>query len=272
MSRTSNGYCVRQGGGLSGRRSPIAAAGNGLCRPHRGGRGSNSERATGVTSMIEHANSLPGATPPFHPEFGYLCPSPAVCRKVRLALTSGAAGVLIGAICTLSLLDKRLTENSPADHAVGLVRMDRQEEVDRFPPLDVPNVPLGKDAALLSLQDCSESARSFFDRTCRFLRKRKLRGARPTARLAGEGIGRSDPAEATVQQQPRANDGGSMRASIGQGDAPVVSSAQIPVSAEKTKIAHARKRLLAPTADGVNAFAHALTDAEPHRYQSTPRR
>jgi hypothetical protein len=84
------------------------------------------------TCLLEYVNGLPSTIPPYHPEFGYLCPSPLVRRSVRLALISGAIGMLIGAVAILSLLDKRLGQTSAFDQPSSLAETDRNDtDVDR---------------------------------------------------------------------------------------------------------------------------------------------
>ena len=86
------------------------------------------------TCPSEYVNGLPSTIPPYHPEFGYLCPSPLVRRSARLALVSGAIGMLIGAVAILSLLDKRLAQTSASEQVSALAQGDQNDAgVDKLP-------------------------------------------------------------------------------------------------------------------------------------------
>ena len=197
--------------------------------------------------------------PPYHPEFGYLCPSPGVRRSLRLALVSGAVGMVIGAVTVLSLLDKRLAQTAASGDTSALASSDRNDiEGDKFPVLASWNGVLSKEVALPLPEDCRESVRSFFDRSCRFVRKHRPSGTRSATRLGSVGIGRSDPAERAPEHEPAIIDVGSLRANAGQGGEGKATSTHTSVSAETpTKVARARKHADVPNRDGVKAFASA---------------
>jgi hypothetical protein len=161
----------------------------------------------GRTRLIEYVSALPVTMHPYHAEFGYLCPSPGVRRNVRLALISGSVGMLFGAIGVVALLDKRPAQASAPDQASAFARTDLNERnPDTYPVLVNSNGLLSNDVILPLPEDCRPSARSFFDRSCRFVRKHGLRGARSTAHSASAGIGRSDPVEGAVAHQLAAID------------------------------------------------------------------
>jgi hypothetical protein len=225
------------------------------------------------TCLTEYVNGLPSTILPYHPEFGYLCPSPRVCRSVRLALVSGAIGMLIGAVAILSLLDKRLAQTSASDHTSAFAQGDQNDaKADKFPISANSNGLPSKDVALSLPEDCRESARSFFDRSCRFVRKHKLGGARSTSRLETAGIGHNGPAGGALEQEAAAIDVGSIPANAGQREEAGATSTHVPVPAEKsTKIARARQHPHVPNEGAVNAFASAPTSVEWHQYQIMPR-
>jgi hypothetical protein len=214
------------------------------------------------TCLTEYVNGLPSTIPPYHPEFGYLCPSPLVRRSVRLALVSGAIGMLIGAIAILSLLDKRLTQTS------SLAETDRNDtDVDR-PVLGRSNGLFSEDLAFSLGENCVDSARSFLDRSCRSVRKHK-RGTRSATRLAVVGV--CKPAEDAVAQEPAAIDRSSMLASAGQrGEKSADATRASPLVPGSEKITRACQHPRILTQDGVNAFASASTSVERHQYQNMP--
>ena len=180
--------------------------------------------------------------------------------------------MLIGAVAILSLLDKRLAQTSASDHT-AIARGDQNDaEVDKFPISANSNGLASKVVALSLPEDCRESARSFFDRSCRFVRKHKLGGARSTGRLETAGIGRNGPAGGAHEREAATIDVGSIPASAGQrGEAAAVST-HLPVLAEKSiKIVRARQHPRAPNEGGVSTFASASTSVEWHQYQNMPR-
>jgi hypothetical protein len=231
------------------------------------------EESVSGTCLSEYVSGLPITIPPYHPEFGYLRPSPRVCRSIRLALVSAAIGMLVGAVAILSLLDKRLAQTSASDQTSAFARGDQNDaDVDKF-PISANYNGASSEGVVLSLpEDCRESARSFFDRSCRFVRKHKLSGARSTSRLGTAGIGRNGPAGGALEQEASAVDVGSIRANAGQREEAAATSTHVPVPAEKsTKIVRARQHPRVPNEGGVNAFASASTSVEGHQYQNMPR-
>jgi hypothetical protein len=84
------------------------------------------------TRLTEYVNGVPSTIPLYHPEFGYLCPSPRVCRSV--APVSGAIEMLIGAVAILSLLREEAAAASthvpvPAEKSTKVVRARQHPRV-----------------------------------------------------------------------------------------------------------------------------------------------
>jgi hypothetical protein len=181
--------------------------------------------------------------------------------------------MLIGAVAILSLLDKWLAQTSASDHTSAFARGDQNDaEVDKFAISTNSNGPPSKVVALSLPEDCRESARSFFDRSCRFVRKHKLGGARSTGRLETAGIGRNGPAGGALEQEAATIDVGSIPASAGQRGEAAAASTHLPVPAEKSiKTVRAREHPRAPNEGGINAFASASTSVDWHQYQNMPR-
>jgi hypothetical protein len=231
------------------------------------------EESMSGTCLTEYVNGLPSTIPPYHPEVGYLCPSPLVRRSVRLALISGAIGMLIGAVAILSLLDKRLAQTSASDQTSAFAQGDQNDAVvDKFPISANSSWFPSKDVALSFPEDCRKSARSIFDRSCRFVRKHKLGGARSTGRLETAGIDRNGPAGGALEQEAAPIDVGSIRPNAGQREEAAATSTHVPVPAEKsTKIVRVRQHPRVPNEGGVHAFASASTRVEGHQYQNMPR-
>jgi hypothetical protein len=172
--------------------------------------------------------------------------------------------MLIGAVAILSLLDKRLAQTA-SDQTSAFARGDQNDtKVDKFPISANSNWLPSKEVALSLPEDCRRSARSFFDRSCRFVRKHKLGGARSTGRLETAGIGRNGPAGGALdEQEAAAMDVGSIPANAGQREEAAAASTHVPVPAEKsTKIVRARQHPRVPNEDGFNAFASASTSVE----------
>jgi hypothetical protein len=224
----------------------------------------------GRAYLTEYVHGFRGALPPYHPECGYLCPSPGVRRSVRLALVFGVVGMLIGAVGALSLLDERLARTAVSDSSFAFAWTDRNE-ADKFSIQANSNGLLSRDVALPIPEDCRESVRSFFDRSCRFVRKHKPRGAPSTIRLTDVGIGRNDAAKGTLEHEPPAVDVGSAAAKSSQGEDAVATTHTSALREKSTKVARARKHLRIPNEDAVDAFASASTGVERHGYQNVSR-
>src|SRR4051794_40681793 len=55
-------------------------------------------------AVHDNVTPPPPPTPTFHPEMGYLCPSPHSRRVLRVGLISGACGLAFGAIAATALM------------------------------------------------------------------------------------------------------------------------------------------------------------------------
>jgi hypothetical protein len=179
--------------------------------------------------------------------------------------------MLIGAVAILSLLDKRLAQTSASDQTSAFAQgVQKGAEIDKFLISANSNALPSKAVALSLPEDCRESARSFFDRSCRFVRKHKMGGAGSTGRLETAGIGGNGPAEGALEQEAAAID--VARPSAGQREEVAATSPHVSVPAEKsTKVVRARQHPRVPNEGGVNAFASASTNVEWHQYQNIPR-
>jgi hypothetical protein len=80
-----------------------------------------STQSTGPASAV-HSDWL--VAPDFHPEFGFLCPSPRRRRRLRLAITLMLAGMGIGATIELAVAHWR--DNDTAAQALIAGPIDRE--------------------------------------------------------------------------------------------------------------------------------------------------
>jgi hypothetical protein len=73
------------------------------------------------------------AAPNFHPEFGFLCPSPQARRRMRLALVGAMTGMVIGAAMELAVAHR-----NDADAGVSIPEAD---SIDAQPPTSMTAFP-----------------------------------------------------------------------------------------------------------------------------------
>jgi hypothetical protein len=208
--------------------------------------------------------------PAYHPEFGYLCPSTAMRQRIRAAILSAGVGMLIGAVVVLSLMDRRFADG-PKNEQVSTVAEVDQYWTSNTRATDSENqvVPAAiQGAARLPnvFGSCMDEDRSFGNRKCRLINKRKAYFTRPTAtRLATIEIGRSPsateierPVSASTGRKSTHVDGGlsePTEASPAPSTvAPGRAAAPVVKAAKRRRI---RERTHDPKVDGVNAFAYA---------------
>jgi hypothetical protein len=219
--------------------------------------------------------SEPSVMPAYHPEFGYLCPSPRVRRSLRVALMSAVVGMGIGACIVLSLIDRRFAGSGQSEQTSTFARTDRawsaaaqaaalENEAAAAPPggEDTTGMTIAREA-------CQDESASYLNSKCHLVRRHKAHTSRSTAsRLATVEIGRirstgdiERPVSATMKA-------GVDQANSAEGPAApsTAVSEQAPISATKpAKNRRARRQPRAPAGDGMNAFAYASPYAQYYR-------
>lgn len=144
--------------------------------------------------------------PDFHPEFGFLCPSPRRRRGMRLALTFVMAGMAIGATMELALAhwrDKGVVP-SPAVRSVDEEALDLRSALpaalDRPIGSARPSASAAEADGLMTTRPqgfCKEMgardlAAAFLNPSCRLGNLHARHGARTTYRVATVIVGRID--------------------------------------------------------------------------------
>jgi murein DD-endopeptidase MepM/ murein hydrolase activator NlpD len=217
--------------------------------------------------------------PAHHPEFGYLCPSAAVRQRIRAAIVSAGVGMLVGGVIVLSLMDRRFADGPQNEQITTAARMD-QYWTSNTRATDSANQVLPatiQGAAIVPnvLGSCVDDNRSFLNRKCRLINKRKTYFTRPgVTRLATTAIGRIQ--SATDIERPVAASTGRKSTHI-DGDlsepaaaspaplsvAPERAAAPLVKTAKRPRI---RERTQDPKVDGVNAFAYAFPYDQHYRH------
>jgi hypothetical protein len=205
--------------------------------------------------------------PAYHPEFGYLCPSPGVRRRIRAAMISAAVGMLIGASIVLSLTDRRPADGQRSERTLTAGQAERDwSAVAKAADSENSVLPVASQdsAGAPSVQGaCKDEGASFLNPKCRSGTKRKAHAARPFAtRLATIEIGRI-PTQAGAgpskppEETPLSSNGAIERAAV--------------PAKKSTRHARVRERPREPSGDGSNAFAYAFPYAQYYRRDDTYR-
>jgi hypothetical protein len=220
----------------------------------------------------------------YHPEFGYLCPSPVVRRRVRLAMISASVGLLIGASIVLSLTDRRFADvqrseqtltagQATRDWTAVAKSADSENKVSPVASQDNASVPSTRGA-------CKDEGVSFLNPNCRSVIKRKAHAPRSSAaRLATIEIGRI-PFPTEIERSASAGMNGKSTPSAGgpsrpAQESPLPSTVGLERAAapamKSTRHARIRERSREPKGDGSNAFAYAFPYARYYRHEDTYR-
>jgi hypothetical protein len=220
--------------------------------------------------------------PGYHPEFGYLCPSPAVRRRARLAVISAGIGMLIGAGVVLSLMDRRFADGQRTEPALTAGHVDRDSTA-------IAKAADAEDhASLVASQDntsvpsmqagCKDEGASFLNSRCGSAKKHKAHASRsPAARLATIEIG-GMPVATEIGRPGSAGMNGKSAQADGVPSRPVAelppSSTGGPERAARTAIksrshARIRERPHEPKDDAGTAFGFAFPYAQYDRRRDT---
>jgi hypothetical protein len=189
----------------------------------------------------------PAVMPGYHPEFGYLCPSPLVRRSLRVALVSAVLGMGLGACIVLSLIDRRIGASPQNEQASTFARVDRgrssvaQAATFEIEPAATPIAREDKAGTTISSDSCEDEAASYLDSKCHLARRHREHTSQSrTSRLATVEIGRIRDIGDIERPVSNAMNGRSTQAEIGQistADGPPVPSMAVfdQVTASATK-------------------------------------
>jgi hypothetical protein len=208
----------------------------------------------------------------YHPEFGYLCPSPLVRRRVRVALMSAAVGVAIGACIVLSFMDRRFADGRQGEQTSTFARTDRAwSAVGRAAALEsepaaAPLAGEEKTGMTIAREACEDEAASYLDSKCHLVRRHKAHTSRSmTSRLATVEIGRirstgdiERPGSAAINDRSTRADAGQINTADGPPAPSIAVSDLAPASATKpARNPRVRRQPRDPKGDGMKAFAYA---------------
>jgi hypothetical protein len=203
----------------------------------------------------------------FHPEFGCLCPTPRMRRKIRMIVASVSIGIVIGAISVLGLVHREGHEGdgrgSGPSAAVATATVPATDETP-FMTLPLPAAVTSASGVPWASGPCQDPEQSFLDIRCERGKSGVARSRRAIAhRIVSLPIGRSAAMsdEPTVLKSKAATSGkGETIATIvDMAKASVVGAPDTPTSNTKPGIKSAHKyRQPPPPADkGLSAFAAA---------------
>jgi hypothetical protein len=222
----------------------------------------------------------------YHPEFGYLCPSPLLRRSVRVALMSAAVGVAIGACIVLSLMDRRFADGRQGEQTSTFARTDRawsavaQAAALESEPAAAPLAGEEKTGMTIARGACEDEAASYLDSKCHLVRRHKAHTSRSmTSRLATVEIGRirstgdiERPVSAAINGRSTRADAGQTNAADGPPAPSIEASDQAPASATKpARNPRSRRQPRDPKGEGTKAFAYAPRYAQFYRPGDTYR-
>jgi hypothetical protein len=207
----------------------------------------------------------------FHPEFGYLCPTPRMRFKIRMIAILASIGIMVGTISVLALLGEggesdRRELSLPA--AAAVLKAEEPPAVT-LPP---PATAMG---ALRGPTPCKDLLAWFLDRRCE-LRKSSTVGSRRVAihQIVSLPIGRSGSVSAN---EPPMLEPKAVRSEKGKGVGIVtdISSGLADTSTSNTKpptkSARRHKRTTRPGDPSLSAYAAAPRfGRDAHNRDATP--
>jgi hypothetical protein len=163
------------------------------CRPVR--TRADTAGVVGRNGAMSSSRSGWPAGPEFHPEFGFLCPSPRRRRGIRIAVLSIATTVAIGATMGLAVAHWSDGGGQPSAREFAHPANLPAADVDASP---VTPVPATHAPVRLGQQSCNPGAIDlvafFFNPACESRRFHARHGARATNRVATVILGRKDTA------------------------------------------------------------------------------
>jgi hypothetical protein len=197
----------------------------------------------------------------FHPEFGYLCPTPRMRIKLRMIAILASIGMMIGAILVLAPVHRDGSESDRRELALSAAAA--VPTADETPAMKLPSSTVVTIApgALRAPASCQDLLGSFVNHQCESGKSREARSRRGAPhRIVSLPIGRSGAvfaAEPTVRMpQPitATSEKGEAIANV----ADITSTPGLPDPfASHTKSAHKHKQPTARRDTGLSAFAAA---------------
>lgn len=193
----------------------------------------------------------------FHPEFGYLCPTPRMRLKLRVIAILASIGMTIGAISVLALVHREGDENDRRELALSAA----VPTADEAPAMTLPS----STAALRAPAPCQDLLGSFVNYQCESGKSRSARSTRGAPHgIVSLPIGHSGAVSANelTVPEPNAVTSEKSKAVDNVTDVPKASAAGLGNSSAsnkepRTKSAHKHRQTTPPGDNGLSAFGAA---------------
>ena len=200
---------------------------------------------------------LPRSASNVHPEFGYLCASGRIRRRIRLAATCATIAALSGFLFLFVVAGRSADARDQALASAQSERFESEFALAAFQSGTMGATAAGAErSASPARAACDDLVNGFLDRSCRTSEHRRRHGERSNHRVATVVIGRADapsPAADAEVQTAAADSQAAVAPSEAEAvPAPVKRTAS---TAAKPKIAHAPKLMAAPAVTSASAYA-----------------
>jgi hypothetical protein len=199
----------------------------------------------------------------FHPEFGYLCPTPRMRLKLRVIAILASIGMTIGAISVLAPVHSEGDENDRRELALSAA----VPTADEAPAMTLPSSTalMGASVALRAPTPCQELLGSLVNHQCETGRSRSARSTRGAPNgIASLPIGHSGAVSANELPVPEPNAVTSEKGKAVDNvtDVPKASAVGLVNSSAsntepRTKRAHKHRQTTPPVDNGLSAFGAA---------------
>jgi hypothetical protein len=209
----------------------------------------------------------------FHPEFGYLCPTPRMGLKLRMIAILASIGLMIGAISVLAPVHR--------EGGVALSAPAAVPTADEAPAMTLPSstAVTGASGALRALAPCQDLMGSFANHQCESAKSRSARSTRGAPhQILSLPIGQSGAVSANelTVSEPNAVMSEKGKPVDNVTDAPKASAAGLVDSSAsntepRTKSAHKHRQTTPPGNNGLSTFAAApWFGSDAHNRKATP--
>jgi hypothetical protein len=239
----------------------------------------------GVTQRIKTMGDVHKIPPPngiypqslssddFHPEFGYLCPTPRIRLKLRMIAILASIGMTIGAISVLAPVHSEGGESDRRELALSAAAA--VPTADEAPAMTLPS----STAALRAPAPCQDLLGSFANHQCESGKSRSARSTRGAPHgIVSLPIGHSGAVSANELAVPEPNAVMSEKGKAVDNvtDVPKASAAGLINSSAsntepRTKSAHKHRQTTPPGDNGLSAFGAApWFGSNTHNRKGTP--
>ena len=199
----------------------------------------------------------------FHPEFGYLCPTPRMRLKLRMIAIVASIAMMIGAISILAPVHRDGGESDR--RALALSAAAAVPTADEAPAMTSPTAVTGASDALRAPSSCQDPLGAFVNHQCESGKSRALRPRRGAPHhIVSLPIGHSGAVSANEPTvfEPKAVTSEKGKTVDDAADIAKVSAAGLVDSSAsntkpQTKSARKDRRTTPPTDNGLSAFAAA---------------